>query len=64
MAKRIKDKWLGARVDDALITSVEEYLHLAELNMAELVRAAVREYMASHPAKKPREPINLKPGGE
>lgn len=64
MAKPIKTKWIGMRVDDAALANIKEYLGFTELDMAGLIRAAVREFMANHPVKKPREPINLKPGGE
>lgn len=63
MPKPLRDKWLGARVTEATINQVDEYLELAELNQAELIRQAVLEYMANHPVKKPRAQLT-KPGGE
>lgn len=63
MAKQLRDKWLGARVTDAFVEQVDDYLELAELNQAELVRQSVVEYMANHPVKKPIAKLT-KPGGE
>lgn len=62
MAKPIREKWLGARVTVAFVQQVDDYLELAELNQAELIRQSVVEYMANHPVKKPRE-LLTKPGG-
>jgi hypothetical protein len=53
MAKPTKDKWLGARVEESLFKEVSEYIDAADMNMGELVRNAVKEYMWSHP-KNPR----------
>lgn len=63
MAKQLQDRWLGARVTDAFVKQVDDYLELAELNQAELIRQSVVEYMANHPVKKPRQLVT-KPGGE
>lgn len=49
MARPLKDKWLGARVDDALFKEVNEYVDVADTSMGDLVRKAVKEYMWSHP---------------
>lgn len=49
--KKIKDKSLNARVDDAYHGKVQEYIHAADMNMGDLVRDAVSEYMANHPAR-------------
>lgn len=67
MAKKTKDKWLGARVDEDMDNRVKAYTHSAEMDMGELVRHAVDEYMLSHPikAQKPKSETDLiKPGGE
>ena len=57
MAKKVKDKWLGARVDENLDGLVDTYIDAAELTMGELVRLAVVEYMNNHPIAptKPRK---------
>lgn len=66
MVKKVKDKWLGARVDKDVYAAVETYTEAAELNMGDLLRAAVDEYILNHPIKTPREPAleQLKPGGK
>lgn len=51
MAKKVKDKWLGARVDADVDTRVKEYTEAAEMDMGELVRKGVEEYMLNHPVK-------------
>lgn len=63
MAKQLRDKWLGARTTAAFLEQIDDYLELAELNQAELVRQSVVEYMANHPVKKPL-PKLTKPGTE
>jgi hypothetical protein len=50
MAKRVKDKWLGARVDNDMSQRVVDYTERSEMDMADLVRDAVEEYMINHPA--------------
>lgn len=62
MAKPVKDKWFGARYSAGTLAPIHEYLKIAEMDGAELIRQAVVEYMANHPVKKPKAPINLKPG--
>lgn len=52
MAKRPKEKMLASRVDDALDSQVNAYLKTTDMNMADLVRKSVIEYMINHPAKK------------
>lgn len=49
MARPIKDKWLGARVEASLAQEVVEYIGNADMTMGQLLRAAVKEYMWSHP---------------
>lgn len=67
--KRIKDKWLGARVDDAMDIKVSAYLTGSDdpdLTMGSLVRMATLEYMANHPVKSASSKVNVndvpKPG--
>lgn len=64
MARKVKDKWLGARVDGDLDQRVTEYIDVAELTMGELVRASVEEYMVNHPVKQPTKPLVEQPGKE
>lgn len=47
--KPVKDKWVGARVDTALYDEVDKYIDAADMNMGDLVRKAVKEYMWAHP---------------
>ena len=49
MAKRVKNKWLGARADDPLFEEVSAYIDAADMTMGQLVRTAVKEYMWAHP---------------
>lgn len=49
MAKAVKTRVLGARVDDPYMSNVEDYIEAADTNMADLVRSAVDEYIANHP---------------
>ena len=51
MARPIKDKWLGARVDEALYVSVDSYVKTVEISMGDLLRLAVEEYLNNHPVK-------------
>lgn len=67
MAKITKDKWLGARIDANMDERVKSYTEATHMDMGELVRHAVDEYMLNHPikAEKPESPTNInKPGGE
>lgn len=47
--KKLKDRWLGARVDEDLISLVEVFIDAAEITMGDLVRKATKEYMLNHP---------------
>lgn len=65
--KQIKDKWLGARVDEAFESKVLTYIDASdEMNMGILVRQGVLEYMANHPVKHSNAKANVndvpKPG--
>lgn len=51
MAKKIKNDWLGGRVDDELKERVAEYIEAADMTMGQLIRKAVEEYMRNHPAE-------------
>lgn len=54
MARKVKDKWLGARVDEDLSVTVSNYLQASDLNLGDLVREGVKEYMLNHPVKPPQ----------
>lgn len=50
MPRKVKDKWIGARVDEDMENRVEKYIDSSDsLNLGELVRNAVEEYMVNHP---------------
>lgn len=49
MARKVKDEWLGARIDKDLAGLVDVYIDAAEISMGDLVRKAVKEYMVNHP---------------
>lgn len=54
MAKAVKTKWLGARVDDALSGRVALYIEQADgLDTAALIRVAIEEYLVNHPITEP-----------
>lgn len=53
MAKPVKDRWLGARIDAPMDVKVKAYTEAAGMDMGELVRDAVSEYMVNHPVKDP-----------
>lgn len=56
MPKQVKNKWLGARVDDSLSERVTQYIEASDdLTMGTLIREAVMEYMINHPVKQPRK---------
>lgn len=56
MAKRVKDRWLSARVDEKFDEQVSAYTEATEMDKGELVRMAVKEYMDHHPPKVPGLP--------
>lgn len=62
MAKQVKDQWVGMRSDKAFKSMINDYIHAAEIDMADLLRSAVTEYMVNHPIKQPTEPSTIKPG--
>lgn len=67
--KQIKNKWLGARVDEAIEAKVNAYINASdEMNMGILVRQGVLEFMVNHPIKDGNAKINVnnmpKPGEE
>lgn len=51
MASKVKDDWLGGRVDSDLKEQVEEYIEAADITQGQLVRRAVVEYMRLHPVE-------------
>lgn len=59
MARKIKDKWIGARADEDLEALVDRYTEAADISMGDLVRKAVKEYMLNHPLP-PSTPTKVK----
>lgn len=57
MAKKLKDKWLGARADADLEAAVTAYIEAADMSMGDLIRKSVREFMHNHPVKKHDNPL-------
>jgi predicted transcriptional regulator len=51
MANKVKDDWLGGRVDSDLKERVEEYIESAEITQGQLIRKAVIEYIKNHPVE-------------
>lgn len=50
MPTKVKDDWLGGRVDGELKAQVEEYIDAAgDMTQGQLIRKAVIEYMKNHP---------------
>jgi hypothetical protein len=49
MAKKLKEKWLGVRVDNETYETIQEYVKATDSYIAGLVRDAVLEYMVNHP---------------
>lgn len=49
--KKVKDKWLGARVDVVMEGKVSAYIEAADISMGDLIRRSVNEYMVNHPQK-------------
>lgn len=62
MARKIKDGYLGTRVDTDYGSKVDAYVEATEMTKGDLVRDAVTEYMANHPIKKPKPAVTIKPG--
>ena len=60
--KKNKDKWLAARIDNDFDKQVSEYVEATEMGAANLVRKAVKEFMANHPIKELGATPELKPG--
>lgn len=48
----IKDRYIGARVDEVFGGEVDNYLsYLDDVTMGDLIRKSVKEYMLNHPLK-------------
>lgn len=66
MKRQIKDKWLGTRVDGPYLLRVRSYADGAGLDVSDLVRDSVDEYMSNHPLKDEATRVNAskitKPG--
>ena len=59
MAKEVKTKWLGGRVDDAFDAEVAAYVAAStDLTQGELVRRGVADYMKAHPLKDPASKVD------
>lgn len=54
MTKKVKNKTLHTRVDEALDARINAYTAAAEMDRGELIRRATDEYMANHPVKQPK----------
>ena len=66
MAKQVKDKWLGGRVDEPTRNKVNDYIVASdELTLGEFLRRASIEYMENHPIKADtQKPTQLTKPGE
>lgn len=51
MANKVKEDWLGGRVDSDFKELVEDYIDTAEITQGQLIRKAVAEYMKHHPVE-------------
>ena len=49
MGRKVKDSYVGGRVDDEMKEEVQEYIDNAGITEGELVRKALIEYMKNHP---------------
>lgn len=49
MARKVKDDYIGGRVDGDFKEKVEQYIDDAGMTQGEIVRAALEEYMRNHP---------------
>jgi antitoxin component of RelBE/YafQ-DinJ toxin-antitoxin module len=48
MARKVKDDYIGGRVDTDFKEQVEQYIDDAGMTQGELVRVALEEYMRNH----------------
>lgn len=53
MGNKVKDDWLGGRVDADFKEQVEEYIEQSPLveTQGQLIRKAIAEFMKNHPAE-------------
>lgn len=51
MARRTKDSWLGARVEQELTEQVEAYIDATGMTKGDFVRLASKEYLWAHPVR-------------
>lgn len=59
MAKLVKHKWMGARVDSEQETRINAYVEASdEITQGELFRRGADEYMANHPIKNPKTKVD------
>lgn len=49
MAREIKNKYIGARVDPTFAAIITEYLDKSNKIMGEMIRSAIKEYIEAHP---------------
>lgn len=45
----VKTDWIGGRVDTDLKEQVEAYVENSDMTIGQLLRRALKEYMAQHP---------------
>lgn len=49
MTRKVKNNWLGGRVDDDLKELVQDYVDSSDMTEGRLIRKAVVEYINNHP---------------
>lgn len=65
MGKKVKEKQIYVRVDDAELAKINAYVEAADLTVSDLVRLGIGEYMVNHPIKdKDTSPTKIKTPGE
>lgn len=52
MARKLRTSTIGARLSDSDYQIIAEYTEKHEINIADLIRVAVSEYMAKYPTTK------------
>lgn len=51
MAKPVQDKYIGARVDANTKSEILQYADDSSMDVGDLIRKAVEEYMTNHPVQ-------------
>lgn len=64
MAKKVKEHYVGARVDLDELARLNAYTEVTEMSMGDLIRKAITEFTINHPIKQPIKSAvdSLKPG--